>query len=53
MRPIKTPSIIKGNLIRSIRSLTKAKTEEKIKAERIYTNIKKVIWQTHWQKYNK
>ncbi len=50
------PEIIdKGaeELIRSIRSLTKAKTEEKIKAERIYINIKKVIWQTHWQKYNK
>ncbi len=40
-------------LIRSIRSLSKANKSEKVKAEKIYINIKKDTWLTHWQKYDK
>lgn len=40
-------------LIKSIRSLAGASTQEKIKAEKIYINIKKATWFKHWSKYNK
>jgi len=40
-------------LIRSIRSLDKASTREKIKAEKLYIEIKKNTWLTHWRKYNR
>lgn len=40
-------------LIRAIRSLSLASTKEKIKAEKIYLDIKKNTWFTHWSKYNK
>ena len=37
-------------LIRSVRSLTKASRAEKIKAEKIYLEAKQLIWFKHWQK---
>ncbi|MDP2812727.1 MAG: hypothetical protein Q8O32_03470 [bacterium] len=40
-------------LIKSIRSLTLASPAEKIKAEKIYLEIKKNTWFDHWRKYNK
>ncbi len=40
-------------LIRSIRALKNASINEKIKAEKIYLEIKKDIWITHWKKFNK
>jgi len=40
-------------LIRSIRSLDKASVGEKIKAEKLYIEIKKNTWLTHWRKYNR
>jgi predicted glycosyl hydrolase (DUF1957 family) len=39
-------------LVRSVRSLKKATIAEKIKAERYYVKTKKLIWETHWKKYN-
>jgi hypothetical protein len=40
-------------LIKSVRSLNGASTQEKITAEKIYINIKKATWFKHWTKYNK
>ena len=40
-------------LIRAVRSLKKATSKEKIKAEKLYIDIKKNTWLTHWRKYNK
>ncbi len=40
-------------LVRSVRSLEKASTKEKIKAEKLYIEIKKNTWLDHWSKYNK
>lgn len=40
-------------LIRSVRSLQLASSSEKIRAEKLYLNIKKNTWTTHWQKYSK
>jgi predicted glycosyl hydrolase (DUF1957 family) len=40
-------------LIRSVRSLDSASAKEKIKAEKIYIDIKKNTWTDHWNKYNK
>ena len=40
-------------LIRVARSLHLASNKEKIKAEKIYLDIKKNTWFTHWRKYNK
>ncbi len=40
-------------LIRAVRSLDKATSREKIKAEKIYIDIKKNTWLTHWLKYHK
>jgi predicted glycosyl hydrolase (DUF1957 family) len=40
-------------LIRVGRSLERATSREKIKAEEIYLRIKKNTWFTHWQKYHK
>jgi len=40
-------------LIKSIRSLALASPVEKIKAEKIYLEIKKNTWFDHWRKYNK
>ena len=39
-------------LVRAIRSLNRATTAEKIQAERYYAKTKKLIWETHWRKYN-
>ncbi len=39
-------------LIRVTRSLGGASNEEKIKMEKLYINIKKTTWLTHWAKYN-
>jgi predicted glycosyl hydrolase (DUF1957 family) len=39
-------------LVRSVRSLKKASTAEKIQAERYYAKAKRLIWETHWRKYN-
>lgn len=39
-------------LIRSIRSLNQATGAEKIKAERLYIEIKKSTWEKHWKKYH-
>lgn len=39
-------------LVRSIRSLKQASTAEKIQAERYYAKVKRLIWETHWRKYN-
>lgn len=38
-------------LIRSIRSLERVSRLSKIKAERLYINIKKMIWEKHWKYY--
>jgi len=40
-------------LIKSVRSLELASAREKIKAEKIYIDIKKNTWLSHWNKYNK
>lgn len=40
-------------LIRSVRSLSSATKEEKLKAEGIYIELKKITWETHWQKYHR
>lgn len=40
-------------LIRAVRSLSLASYQEKIKAEKIYIDIKKNTWLNHWRKYNK
>jgi predicted glycosyl hydrolase (DUF1957 family) len=40
-------------LVRVIRSLSLASVKEKLKAEKIYLDIKKNTWFTHWSKYNK
>ena len=39
-------------LLNSIRSLTKLKPITKIKAEKIFLEIHKLIWTTHWSKHN-
>lgn len=39
-------------LVRSVRSLKKASIAEKIQAERYYAKAKRLIWETHWRKYN-
>jgi len=40
-------------LIRAVRSLDQATSKEKIKAEKLYIEIKKNTWVDHWRKYNK
>ncbi|MCB9803107.1 hypothetical protein H6761_03825 [Candidatus Nomurabacteria bacterium] len=40
-------------LVRSIRSLNRASVQERIKAERLYIEIKKNTWEKHWKKYHK
>jgi predicted glycosyl hydrolase (DUF1957 family) len=40
-------------LIRAIRSLEKATAAEKIKAEKIFIDIKKETWLTHWRRHHK
>ncbi|MDD5749396.1 MAG: hypothetical protein PHO91_01250 [Patescibacteria group bacterium] len=40
-------------LIKSVRTLKGATSAEKIKAEKIYIEIKKNTWLSHWRKYNK
>lgn len=40
-------------LIRAVRSLEAATSKEKIKAEKIYIDIKKNTWLDHWKKYNR
>ena len=40
-------------LIKAIRSLDSASAKDKIKAEKIYIDIKKNTWTDHWNKYNK
>lgn len=40
-------------LIKAVRSLESASIQEKIKAEKLYIDIKKNTWLTHWRKYNK
>ena len=40
-------------LIKAVRSLDAASNKEKIKAEKIYIDIKKNTWTDHWNKYNK
>ena len=40
-------------LVRSIRSLEKATSQEKMQAEKLYLNVKKNTWTTHWKKYSK
>jgi predicted glycosyl hydrolase (DUF1957 family) len=40
-------------LIRSIRSLKKVAANQRIKAERLYIQIKKNTWETHWRKHHK
>jgi predicted glycosyl hydrolase (DUF1957 family) len=39
-------------LVRSVRSLKQASSKEKIQAERYYAKAKRLIWETHWRKYN-
>lgn len=39
-------------LIRVVRSLANANKNEKIKAEKLYIEIKKTTWLKHWAKYN-
>ncbi len=40
-------------LIRVVRSLEKATTAEKIKAEKIFIDIKKNTWLSHWRRHHK
>ncbi|MBU1202579.1 polysaccharide deacetylase family protein [Patescibacteria group bacterium] len=40
-------------LIKAVRSLSKASYQEKIRAEKIYIDIKKNTWLDHWRKYHK
>ncbi|OGF22942.1 hypothetical protein A2Y83_01625 [Candidatus Falkowbacteria bacterium RBG_13_39_14] len=40
-----------NELIRSIRSLDKASRTTKIKGEKLYIQIKKMIWEQHWKYY--
>jgi alpha-amylase/alpha-mannosidase (GH57 family) len=40
-------------LVRSVRSLERATIHEKMQAEKLYLNIKKNTWVTHWKKYSK
>ena len=40
-------------LIKAVRSLESASAKEKIKAEKIYIEVKKNTWLDHWNKYNK
>jgi len=40
-------------LIKAVRCLESASVKEKIKAEKIYIDIKKNTWFDHWKKYNK
>ncbi|RJR08765.1 hypothetical protein C4588_05500 [Candidatus Parcubacteria bacterium] len=40
-------------LIKAVRSLSLATNKEKIKAEKIYIDIKKNTWLDHWNKYNR
>lgn len=40
-------------LIRVVRSLEKATSAEKIKAEKIFIDIKKNTWLTHWRRHHK
>ncbi|MFA6253243.1 MAG: hypothetical protein WCV69_03180 [Patescibacteria group bacterium] len=40
-------------LVRSVRSLQRATTKEKMQAEKLYLEVKKNTWMTHWKKYSK
>lgn len=40
-------------LIRSVRSLQLATSQEKIRAEKIYLGVKRDTWTIHWKKYSK
>jgi alpha-amylase/alpha-mannosidase (GH57 family) len=40
-------------LVRSVRSLQRATTKEKIQAEKLYLEVKKNTWMIHWKKYSK
>lgn len=40
-------------LIRAVRSLEKLDSKQKVKAEKLYIEIKKNTWLDHWRKYNK
>jgi predicted glycosyl hydrolase (DUF1957 family) len=40
-----------NELIRSIRSISSLNKRKKIKAEKIYLKIKKLVWIRHWKKY--
>lgn len=40
-------------LIRAVRSLEKLDSKQKVKAEKLYIDIKKNTWLDHWRKYNK
>lgn len=40
-----------NELIRSIRALDKVSRSAKIKAEKLYIQIKKMIWEKHWKYY--
>ena len=40
-------------LIKAVRSLESASAKEKIKAEKIYIEVKKNTWLDHWNKDNK
>jgi len=40
-------------LVRSVRSLEKASTNEKMQAEKLYLAVKKNTWAIHWKKYSK
>jgi predicted glycosyl hydrolase (DUF1957 family) len=39
-------------LVRSVRSLQSATSQEKIRAEKIYLEVKKNTWMIHWKKYS-
>jgi alpha-amylase/alpha-mannosidase (GH57 family) len=50
------PDMIEGgslNLIRAVRSLEKISTDKRTKAEKMFLDIVKNIWQSHWEKYYK
>ncbi len=40
-------------LVRSVRSLVRATTAEKMQAEKLYLSVKKNTWAIHWNKYSK
>ena len=41
------------DLVRSVRSLEKLSLQERLKAEKLFLDINKLVWEKHWRKYSK